>query len=61
MITPEDFEILTRLVARTNNLDLDTAAEYLSLVGDTPELDESGRVSVINEDGEKIATIKFPE
>lgn len=60
MIDPESFDVLTREIARKNNLDNDTAAEYLALVGDTPSLEEDGRVAVINEEGKKIAIITLP-
>lgn len=58
--TPESFEDAAREIAAANNLSLETASEYLSHIGDTPELADDGRVIVRDQSGVELARIILP-
>jgi hypothetical protein len=61
-MTPDEFTEGAKAIAKANNIDLDTALEYQSLIGDTPELCDDGRVVVRDrETGAEITRIIFPE
>lgn len=55
-----NFDEAAREVAALNNIPFETALHYLWRVGDTPELDKSGRVVVYDETGGEIARIILP-
>lgn len=57
----ESFEAFAQAIADANKLDRDTAADYASRIGDTPELDDNGRVIVRDDNGAEIARITLPE
>lgn len=59
-LSKEAFELGARKIAAANNLSFETAREYLSYVGDTPELADDGRVVVRNESGTELARIILP-
>ena len=40
------FMASSQALAKVNNLALATACHYMSLIGDTPEMDETGRAIV---------------
>ncbi len=56
-MTLANFEDVADQLAKLNGLSPDTASHYLSLIGDTPELAEDGKVIVIDDDGKEIARI----
>lgn len=57
----ESFEAFAQAIADANNLDRDTAADYASRIGDTPEIDNNGRAIVRDDNGAEIARITLPE
>jgi hypothetical protein len=56
----ESFEAAARALAAANNISFDLASEYLSLIGDTPEMDENGLTIVRDDSGREIARVVFP-
>lgn len=60
MLAVDQFNETAEVVARENNLTRDVAEEYVSLIGDTPELDEAGLVIVRNADGAELARVRVP-
>jgi hypothetical protein len=47
-------------LARVNHLPLETAEEFLSLIGDTPELADDGRVIVRDASSAEIGRVILP-
>lgn len=60
-MTEADFQKQAAAIAQANNIPTDTAAEYLALIGDTPELADDGKTVVRGEDGIEIARVTLPE
>ena len=59
MFTEEGFESFIDEIAKANGLDRETAGDYAVQIGDTPVVDENGRVLVRNKEGETVA-LKLP-
>jgi hypothetical protein len=57
----ESFEAFAFAIARENQLSIETARDYASWIGDTPELDDNGRAIVRDDNGAEIARITLPE
>lgn len=55
------FEAAARAISDANQISFETASDYLYYIGDTPELDESGRVIVRDDNGAELARIILPE
>jgi bifunctional N-acetylglucosamine-1-phosphate-uridyltransferase/glucosamine-1-phosphate-acetyltransferase GlmU-like protein len=56
----ESFDAAARAIAEANNLTIETASDYLVLIGDTPELDENGLTIVRDTEGNELARITLP-
>jgi hypothetical protein len=61
MFTPEGFQEFENVLAALNGLTPEVAGQYASLIGDTPEMDESELVLVRAESGEILARLILPE
>ncbi len=59
-MTPEDLSAFAKVLAEQNNLDLPTAEKYASIIGDTPELAENGKVIVRDNDDRVLAEVIVP-
>jgi hypothetical protein len=60
VITSDGFENMARGLATANDLTLDVARRYASLIGDTPELSLDGRVVVRDDKDVEIARVILP-
>lgn len=62
ILDPDYFEKMAPIVAEENGISRELAGKYLSIIGDTPELDpnDPGKVVVIDDDGHELARIKWP-
>ncbi len=60
MMTTDGFDSLAERIAQVNDLPLELARQYLSFIGDTPELADDGKVIVSDEDGTELARITLP-
>lgn len=60
-MTLNTFNKLTTAIARLNQVDEDTAGDWLALIGDTPEFMPDGTVSIPDENGDPSGTtIQWP-
>lgn len=57
----KDFESFARSIADANQISIELARQYAELIGDTPELDDAGRVVVRDQGGAEIARITLPQ
>ena len=55
------FMASSQALAKVNNLALETACHYMSLIGDTPEMDETGKAIVHDEQGRELARVFLDE
>ncbi|MEO8439265.1 MAG: hypothetical protein ABI540_03485 [Spartobacteria bacterium] len=62
MLVSGCFEREAPIVAAENGISVELAGKYLSLIGDTPEIDSNdpGKAVVIDDEGREIARIKWP-
>jgi hypothetical protein len=60
MLTPIMFEELAEDLAQTNGLVPDVAGNYMALIGDTPELDDQGKLVVRDKDDAELARLTVP-
>jgi len=60
MMNEEQFRELMREI-QALGYDEETAGEYAAIVGDTPEIDESGLTVVRSENGMVLARLKLKE
>jgi hypothetical protein len=58
MMDTEEFRALAAEI-QSLGYDEETAANYASLIGDTPIFDDDGRVVVQSEDGAELARLKL--
>ncbi|MBA3351916.1 MAG: hypothetical protein H0U23_05740 [Blastocatellia bacterium] len=58
VLTPKSFDECATKLAAVNHLSLELAGLYLSLIGDTPELDADRKLVVRNEDGVELARLR---
>ena len=56
-----DFIACARALQTANGLSEDTALEYMTLIGDTPELADDGKVIVRDREGNEIVRVDFPD
>lgn len=61
MLTPNMFDEQAAVLAAANGISLDLAGRYLGLIGDTPELDDQGKLVVRDENGAELARLTAPE
>lgn len=61
MLTPKEFDEQAAELASANHLSTELASKYAALIGDTPELDDQGKVIVRDENGFELARLSFPE
>lgn len=59
-MTESDFNAAAEELAKLNGITAELAGEYLSIIGDTPEL-ENGEAIVRDAHGAEIARVKLPE
>lgn len=53
-MTPAEFKALARQLATLNQVDQDTAEDWLVLIGDTPEFQQDGSVLIPDGSGRTI-------
>jgi len=60
MLTKKGFNRLVTAIERLG-FDEETAAQYAARIGDTPCVDESGRVGVTEETGRELAQLRLED
>lgn len=60
MIRPDQFRLFVTALETANNLTHAAASRYAVLIGDTPEVEEDGRVIVRDDDGTILARVVIP-
>lgn len=60
MLTPSKFDEQVAALAAANGLSIEIAGHYMALIGDTPELDDRGKLLVRDDNDLELARLTAP-